>query len=72
MNPNNFYITGETNEEGNTLFWSNTQGWTYNKDIASVFGEEILTLPPVEGATGVIEENAEGYPVNFYGVPSLY
>ena len=72
MNPNNFYILGETDEGGNASYWSNNiNGWTQSKFLASEFGEEILTLPPPEGATGLIEENAEGLPVNFYGVPSL-
>lgn len=69
MNPNNFYILGETDEEGNASYWHNTNRWTYYKGHATVFGEEILTLPPPEGATGIIEENQEGLPVNFYGVP---
>jgi hypothetical protein len=68
INTNNFYILGETDEEGNTLYWSNDKGWV-EKSNATTFGEEILTLPPMEGATGIIEENEDCLPVNFYGVP---
>ena len=71
MNPNTFYIISQEVDE-EPCYWSNGYNrFVSMKRLATEFGEEILTLPPPEGATGVIEETPEGFPCNFYGVPSL-
>jgi hypothetical protein len=66
---NNYYIINQQVDYSQPQYWSNTyKRFVYNKNLATVFGPEILTTLPPTGATGVIEELPDGTPGQFWGV----
>jgi hypothetical protein len=53
---NKFVIVGPEDHNGIATFWNAYRGWG-GFDIASIFGELILTLPLPQGSVEVMEYN---------------